>query len=164
APRTGVGRVPSGPVEIVRGIAELGRADGPSAVTIGFFDGVHLGHRRVIGRTVDAARERGLGAVAGTFDRHPREGFSPGREPRLLTTLERKLHLIGATGVDRLVVLEFTDEFSRWTAEEFVDRILVEGLAAWHVVVGDNFTFGYRAAGTVPVLGDLGAERGFGVD
>jgi riboflavin kinase/FMN adenylyltransferase len=90
--------------------------------------------------------------------------FSPGREPRLLTTLERKVDLIATTGVDTLVVLEFTDEFSRWTAEEFVDRILVEGLAARHVVVGDNFTFGFRAAGTVPVLRDLGAELGFDVD
>jgi riboflavin kinase/FMN adenylyltransferase len=118
----------------------------------------------VIGRTVDAARDRDLAAVAVTFDRHPREVFSPGREPRLLTTLERKVDLIATTGVDTLVVLEFTDEFSRWTAEEFVDRILVEGLAARHVVVGDNFTFGFRAAGTVPVLRDLGAELGFDVD
>jgi riboflavin kinase / FMN adenylyltransferase len=150
-------------VEVVRGIGELERATGPSAATIGFFDGVHLGHRQVIGRTVDAARERGMQAVAVTFDRHPREVFSPGREPRLLTTLERKIDLVAATGVDRLVVLEFTDELSRWSPEEFVDRVLVDGLAVRHVVVGDNFTFGYRAAGTVPVLRELGAERGFDV-
>ncbi len=148
----------------MRGVSELARATTPSSVTIGFFDGVHLGHRQVIGRTVDAARERDIAAVAITFDRHPREVFSPGREPRLLTTLDRKVDLIAATGVDTLVVLEFTDELSRWTAEEFVDRILVDGLAARHVAVGDNFTFGFRAAGTVPVLRDLGAERGFDVD
>ena len=151
-------------MEVVRGVSALEGTSTPSSVTIGFFDGVHLGHRQVIGRTVDAARDRGLSAVAITFDRHPREVFSPGREPRLLTTLERKIDLIGSTGVERLVVLEFTDEFSRWTAEEFVDRILVDGLAARHVAVGDNFTFGYRAAGTVPVLRELGAERGFDVD
>jgi riboflavin kinase/FMN adenylyltransferase len=151
-------------VEVVRGVSELARATAPSSVTIGFFDGVHLGHRQVIGRTVDAAGDRGMASVAITFDRHPREVFSPGREPRLLTTLERKVDLISRTGVDALVVLEFTDEFSRWTAEEFVDRILVDGLAARHVVVGDNFTFGFRAAGTVPVLRELGAERGFDVD
>ncbi|HEY7280176.1 MAG TPA: bifunctional riboflavin kinase/FAD synthetase, partial [Actinomycetota bacterium] len=151
-------------MEVVRGVSELARATAPSSVTIGFFDGVHLGHRRVIGRTVDAARDRGLSSVAVTFDRHPREVFSPGREPRLLTTLERKIELIATTGVDRLVVLEFTDEFSRWTAEEFVDRILADGLAARHVVVGDNFTFGFRAEGTVPVLRGTGAERGFDVE
>jgi riboflavin kinase/FMN adenylyltransferase len=136
-------------VEVVRGVSELARATAPSSVTIGFFDGVHLGHRQVIGRTVDAAGDRGMASVAITFDRHPREVFSPGREPRLLTTLERKVDLISRTGVDALVVLEFTDEFSRWTAEEFVDRILVDG---------------FRAAGTVPVLRELGAERGFDVD
>jgi riboflavin kinase/FMN adenylyltransferase len=151
-------------VEVVRGIAELTRAAGPSAVTIGFFDGVHLGHRRVIGRTVEAARERDLASVAVTFDRHPREVFSPGREPRLLTTVERKIGLVETIGVDVLVVLEFTDELSRWPAEDFVDRVLTDGLAARHVVVGENFTFGYRAAGTVPVLRELGAERGFEVE
>lgn len=148
----------------MRGIAELGGATGPSAVTIGFFDGVHLGHRQVIGRTVGGARSAGIEAVAVTFDRHPREVFSPGREPRLLTTLERKIDLVAATGVDRLVVLEFTDEFSRWTAEEFVDRVLVRGLAARHVVVGENFTFGYRAAGNVEVLRELGRADGFDVE
>jgi riboflavin kinase/FMN adenylyltransferase len=151
-------------VDVVRGIAELPPAVGPSAVTIGFFDGVHLGHRRVIRRTVEAARERGLASVAVTFDRHPREVFSPGREPRLLTTVDRKTSLVEAIGVDVLVVLEFTDELSRWPAEEFVDRVLVDGLAARHVVVGENFTFGFRAAGTVPVLRELGTERGFEVE
>ena len=72
----------------MRGIAELPGATGPSAVTIGFFDGVHLGHRDVMAQTVATAKERDLAAVAVTFDRHPREVFSPGREPRLLTTLE----------------------------------------------------------------------------
>jgi riboflavin kinase/FMN adenylyltransferase len=151
-------------VETVRGVAELPGSLGPSAVTIGFFDGVHLGHRQVISRTVQVARDRDLAAVAVTFDRHPREVFSPGREPRLLTTLERKRDLIAATGVDALVVLEFSDEFSRWTPEEFVDRVLVDGLQARHVVVGENFTFGYRAAGNVEVLAELGAERGFGAE
>ena len=151
-------------MDVVRGIDALPRGRGPAAVTIGFFDGVHLGHRRVIGRTVEIARGRGLSSVAVTFDRHPREVFSPGREPRLLTTLERKADLISGTGVDTLVVLEFTDEFSRWTAEEFVDRVLVDGLVTRHVVVGENFTFGFRAAGTVPVLRAMGAAQGFEVE
>jgi riboflavin kinase/FMN adenylyltransferase len=151
-------------VDVVRGIGALPLGAGPAAVTIGFFDGVHLGHRAVIGRTVDVAREQELAAVAVTFDRHPREVFSPGREPRLLTTLERKVDLVAKAGVDALVILEFTDEFSRWPPEEFVDRVLVDGLTARHVVVGENFTFGFRAAGTVPVLRDMGKEQGFAVD
>src|SRR5436190_21352437 len=129
-------------MEVVCGMEELPAGTGPAAVTVGFFDGVHRGHQDVIGRTTAAARDAGLAAVAATFDRHPREVFSPGREPRLLTTLERKTGLIAATGIDTLVVLEFTDELSRWTPEEFADRVLVEGLAARHVAVGENFTFG----------------------
>jgi riboflavin kinase/FMN adenylyltransferase len=148
-------------MDVVRGIDQLAGGAEPSAVTIGFFDGVHRGHRAVIGRTVGLAREGDLRAVAVTFDRHPREVFSPGREPRLLTTLERKIGLIQDAGVDVLVILEFTEEFSTWPPEDFVDRILVKGLDAKHVVVGENFTFGYRAAGTVDVLRVLGRERGF---
>jgi riboflavin kinase/FMN adenylyltransferase len=151
-------------METIRGIQALPIATGGSVVTVGFFDGVHRGHQAVIGRAVHAAKERGLRAVAVTFDRHPREVFSPGREPRLLTTLERKTELIAALGVDTLAVLEFTEEFSRWPPEGFVGRILVRGLHAHHVVVGENFTFGFRAAGTLAVLGELGRERGFSVE
>jgi hypothetical protein len=80
-----------------------------SVVTVGFFDGVHLGHRAVLATTVAAARERGVPAVAVTFDRHPREVLTPGEEPRLLTTVERKASLLAEVGVDVLVVLEFTE-------------------------------------------------------
>jgi len=133
----------------------------PSAVTIGFFDGVHRGHQAVVGRTVEVARERGLASVAVTFDRHPREVYAPGTEPPLLTTRERKASLIEALGVDTLVVLPFTEAFSRWSPQEFVDRVLVGALSARHVVVGSNFTFGHKAAGTLATLGELGAAAGF---
>ena len=150
-------------MNVVRGIDQLA-VPGGSVVTIGFFDGVHRGHQAVIGRAVHVARERGLAPAAVTFDRHPREVFSPGREPRLLTTLERKTELVAGLGVDTLVVLEFNEEFSRWPPDAFVDRILVQGLHARHVVVGENFTFGFRATGTVAVLTEMGRERGFSVE
>jgi riboflavin kinase/FMN adenylyltransferase len=134
---------------------------GASAVTIGFFDGVHRGHQAVIARTVNVARREGLRAVAVTFDRHPLHTLSPGKVPPLLTTLRRKAELIEALGVDTLFVLEFTDDVSRWPPEAFVDRVLVEGLGARRVVIGTNFTFGHRAAGNLTVLSRLGAERGF---
>jgi riboflavin kinase / FMN adenylyltransferase len=124
--------------------------------TVGFFDGVHLGHRAVLDRTVEAARERGVRSVAVTFDRHPREILTPGREPRLLTTVERKASLIEASGIDVLVVLAFTDGFSRVPAEDFVRDVLVRGLHGVHTVVGVNFTFGHRAAGTVERLPEKG--------
>lgn len=147
-------------MEIVRGLDRLPLAEEPAVVTVGFFDGVHLGHRAVFDRTVEAARERGVRSVAVTFDRHPREILTPGQEPRLLTTVERKAGLIEAFGVDALVVLAFTEGFSRVSAEDFVRDVLVGGLHAVHAVMGSNFTFGHRAVGTVGGLPRMGAPYG----
>ncbi|MFL5737641.1 MAG: bifunctional riboflavin kinase/FAD synthetase [Actinomycetota bacterium] len=135
-----------------------------SAVTIGFFDGVHLGHRAVLERTVERARERSLRSVAITFDRHPREILTPDAVPRLLTTLERKIALIERTGIESLVVLPFTRDLADRSAEWFVDEVLVRALATRHAVVGSNFTFGHRALGTVEVLRRLGERLGFSVE
>jgi riboflavin kinase / FMN adenylyltransferase len=132
----------------------------PSVVTVGFFDGVHLGHRAVLARTVEVARERGARPVAITFDRHPREILTPGREPRLLTTVERKAALIAETGIEVLVVLPFTEAFSRIPAEDFVRDVLVAGVHAGHAVMGANFTFGHRALGTVDALPSMGEPYG----
>ena len=147
-------------MRIVEGIERLPLPEGPSVVTVGFFDGVHLGHRAVFARTVEAAHERGVRSVAVTFDRHPREILTPGSEPRLLTTVERRASLIEATGIDELVVLSFTKEFSQIPAEGFVERVLVDGVHGVHAVMGRNFTFGHRAAGTIDNLPELGAPFG----
>jgi riboflavin kinase/FMN adenylyltransferase len=151
-------------MELVRGLDALPLPDGPSVVTVGFFDGVHLGHREVLRRTVEAARERDAGSVAVTFDRHPRETLTPGQEPRLLTTVERKAALIEAIGIDVLVVLEFTREFSEITAEDFIRDVLVGGLHAIHARVGANFTFGHKAAGNVQTLEEVGGPLGMTAD
>ena len=151
-------------MDIVRGLKALPLPDGPSVVTVGFFDGVHLGHQEVIRRTVEAAKERKARSVAVTFDRHPREILTPGEEPRLLTTVERKASLIEACGVDVLVVLEFTKEFSHVPAQDFVRDVLVGGLHAIHARVGANFTFGHRAAGTVATLAEVGGPLGMTAD
>jgi riboflavin kinase / FMN adenylyltransferase len=148
-------------MERLHGLGALPLAAERTVVTVGFFDGVHLGHRAVLGRTVEVARERGLPSVAVTFDRHPREVLTPGQEPRLLTTVVRKADLIEETGIDVLLVLEFTPEFSRWPAEAFILRVLVDGLHAAHCAMGANFTFGHRAAGTVEMLIETGHEHGF---
>jgi riboflavin kinase / FMN adenylyltransferase len=140
-------------MEVVRGLRALPLPAGTSVVTVGFFDGVHLGHQEVFRRTVEAAKERGARSVAVTFDRHPREILTPGEEPRLLTTVERKASLIEACGIDLFVVLEFTREFSEVSAEDFVRDVLIGGLHAVHARVGANFTFGHRAAGTVAIEG-----------
>jgi riboflavin kinase / FMN adenylyltransferase len=150
-------------MEMVQGLGSL-PLEGESAVTVGFFDGVHLGHQSVIGRTVQMARERVLRSVAVTFDRHPRETLTPGHAPPLLTTLRRKAGLIEALGVDVLAVLEFDEELSAWPPEVFVDRVLVRGLRARHATVGANFSFGRGAAGNLETLADLGTARGFTVE
>jgi riboflavin kinase / FMN adenylyltransferase len=147
-------------MQIVHGIDALPLADEPSTVTVGFFDGVHLGHRSVFEITVSRARDRAMRSVGITFDRHPREVVAPGTEPRLLTTVERKAALIEASGLDLLVVLEFTPEFSRMPAEDFVRDVLAEGARARHAVTGANFTFGYKAMGTVETLPAIGAPFG----
>jgi riboflavin kinase/FMN adenylyltransferase len=148
-------------MDLVRGLDALPLPDGSAVVTVGFFDGVHLGHRAVLTRAVEEARARRVRSIAVTFDRHPREVLTPGREPRLLTTVERKAELIAEVGVDMLLVLAFTEELSRWPAEDFVGRVLVEGLRARHIVVGANFTFGFKALGTVEMLSEVGPSHGF---
>ncbi|MEW6058532.1 MAG: bifunctional riboflavin kinase/FAD synthetase [Actinomycetota bacterium] len=148
-------------MEIVRGLDALPPDGAPSVVTVGFFDGVHVGHRAVLRKAVATARDRGLGSAAITFDRHPREVLTPEKAPRLLTGVERKGALIEETGVDVLLVLEFTEEFSRWPAEDFVRRVLVDSLHAEHVVTGADFRFGQHAAGNSDVLVDRGRSLGF---
>lgn len=151
-------------MDIRHGLDSLPVDRGAAAATIGFFDGVHRGHQTVFRRTLRAARTRGLLPVAVTFDRHPREVFAPGTEPPLLTTLERKASLLADLGIEALVVLEFTEDFSRWSAGDFVDRVLVDGLRTRHVVVGSNFTFGHQGLGTLATLNELGAPRGFSAE
>ena len=148
-------------MDLVRGLDALPLPDGPTVVSVGFFDGVHLGHRAVLGRAVEEARIRGVRSVAVSFDRHPREILTPGREPRLLTTVERKAELIAETGIDLLLVLGFTEELSRWPAEDFIRRVFVEGLRMQHAVVGVDFTFGFKALGTVEMLTEVGPAHGF---
>jgi riboflavin kinase/FMN adenylyltransferase len=151
-------------MEVVRGIDELAGAGRPAAVTVGLFDGVHRGHQAVIRRTVEVAAQRGLDSVAVTFDRHPLETLSPGKAPQLLTTLERKADLIARLHVDRLVVMEFTEDLSRWPPDDFAKRALAQGLGAEHVVVGTNFTFGHKAMGNLVLLAELGEGLGFTVE
>ena len=136
---------------------------GRSVVTIGVFDGVHRGHQRIIGHTVEVARTRGLSSVVVTFDPHPSEVVRPGSHPAVLTEPGRKAELIGALGVDVLCVIPFTLEFSRLSAETFVHDVLVEHLHVSAVVVGENLRFGHRAAGDVALLERLGRTFGFTV-
>jgi riboflavin kinase/FMN adenylyltransferase len=132
------------------------------AVTIGAFDGVHLGHQAVLRLVHDLAQARGLAATVLTFDRHPAEVVRPDSAPKVLTTLEQKLELLEATGaVDECLVLPFDAARSKEPAEQFVEELLASTLRARLVVVGADFHFGYRRHGDVPLLQLMGAELGF---
>ena len=135
-----------------------------SAVTIGTFDGVHLGHRTLIARAIEDAGKQGASSVAVTWDRHPNETLRPERTPPLLTSSARKVELLGETGLDIVVVIPFDHELSQWSPERFVQEVLVEGLAARSVVVGFDWRFGHRAKGDVSLLSEMGGGLGFEVD
>ena len=133
-------------------------------MTIGVFDGVHLGHQQIIGRAVDRARELGVPSVVLTFDPHPIEVIRPGSHPPLLTGQRYKADLVEQLGVDVFCVLPFTLDFMRLTAEEFVHSVLVERLHASAVVVGENFRYGNGGTGTVAALTSDGRRFGFSVE
>lgn len=143
------------------GLDEVPEDWGPSVVTIGVFDGVHRGHQRIVARAAGAARELGLPLVVVTFDPHPTEVIRPGTHPALLCSLRRRAQLLAESGADAVCVLQFTLEFSHLGPEEFVRAVLVERLHTRHVVVGENFRFGYRAAGDLALLADLGEKYDF---
>ena len=130
-------------------------------VTIGVFDGVHRGHARLIRHAVQRARDLDVPCVLMTFDPHPSEVVRPGSHPAQLTTLRRRADLVEQFGVEVFFVLPFTAELSRMPADEFVHELLVERLHVAEVVVGDNFTFGHKAAGNVALLRTLGRRFGF---
>jgi riboflavin kinase / FMN adenylyltransferase len=138
-------------------------ADNPSAIAIGTFDGVHMGHRSLIEQTISYARTNNMTSTVLTWDRHPFETVRPDAVPPQLCTLDRKVELVESTGVDRLVVLEFDETLSRWTPEEFAGKVLSEGLRAGAVFVGKDWRFGHKAKGDVDQLTTLGEELGFEV-
>lgn len=128
--------------------AATGRRDSAAVVTIGNFDGVHRGHQHLL----DVARAAGSPVVAVTFEPHPAELFAPERVPRRLTTLARRIDLLGQHGADEVRVLAFDREMAALSPAQFIDRVLVDELQASAVVVGENFRFGARAAGDVGFL------------
>ncbi|MGA1837850.1 bifunctional riboflavin kinase/FAD synthetase [Herbiconiux sp. 11R-BC] len=137
---------------------------GPSAVTIGKFDGVHAGHRAVLDELTRVARERGLTSVVITFDRHPLAQLDPLARPDALVGNQQKLELLAETGVDVTLFLPFDAALAAMPPREFAQRILHEICGASVVMVGEDFRFGAKGQGTFETLRTLGAEFGFDVD
>jgi riboflavin kinase/FMN adenylyltransferase len=149
-------------MRVFRGIPA--RADVPIALTIGNFDGVHLGHRAMLARLAEAARRRHLPAAVMTFEPQPQEFFAPDQAPARLTSLHEKLEILRGCSVDRVHVCRFDYAFAQMTAHEFVTRILRDGLAARWLLVGDDFRFGARRSGDFALLKTLAPQSGFEVE
>lgn len=147
-----------------RSIDDVDLGDRPSVVSIGNFDGVHLGHRHVLSRARDVADGSTDGVVAVTFDPHPMVVIAPPKAPPRLTRIDARVRLLQDAGADHVLVLPFDKDMSRWSPEEFIDRVIVNALRAVAVVVGENFRFGSKAAGDVAFLREQGAEKGFTVE
>ncbi len=129
-----------------RGLEDIPQDWGRSVVTIGSYDGVHRGHQLIIGRAVERARELGVPSVVVTFDPHPSEVVRPGSHPPLLAPHHRRAELMAELGVDAVLVLPFTAEFSKLAPADFIAKVLVDRLHAKAVIEGPNFRFGHKAA------------------
>ncbi len=150
-------------MELIRGRHNLKSHHRECAVTIGNFDGVHLGHQAVIAQLIERARALELPACVVTFEPHPREFFEAEQAPARLSRLRDKVDAVAALGVDRLVVLRFDEALTQLEPETFVDEVLVRELGACDVVVGDDFRFGRARRGDFALLSELGDRHGFEV-
>lgn len=157
-------------MQCFRGVSQVGHAaasatrDGGCALTIGNFDGVHHGHRALLARLVDTATARGLVPTVMTFEPHPREFFAPSSAPARLSTLREKLALLDDCGIARVHICHFDARFAAIGCDEFVSDILVDGLHAAHVLIGDDFRYGARRQGDFTTLLTAGATCGFSVE
>jgi riboflavin kinase/FMN adenylyltransferase len=148
-------------VRLWRGLADVPADWRACVATVGVFDGVHCGHQLIVRTARDAARAQRLPVVVITFDPHPMEVVRPGTHPPLLCTVRRRAELLAGLGVDAVCVVPFSYEFSQLGPDEFVRQVLADRLHAAQVVVGENFRFGHRAAGDVPLLAQLGEKYDF---
>lgn len=139
-------------------------APAPTALTIGNFDGVHLGHRALLARLREVAAASKIAPAVMTFEPHPREFFAPESAPARLSTLREKLELIAEDGADLAYICRFNAQFAAIPAEEFIERILVAKLRVKHLIIGDDFCFGAGRRGNFEMLRDAGKRLGFAVE
>jgi riboflavin kinase/FMN adenylyltransferase len=150
-------------MKILRSISELQDVHGPVTLSIGVFDGVHLGHQAVLGSAMEDAAENGSSAVALTFDPHPARVLRKDRVPRLLTSTPHKARLIEKLGMPWLLVVKFDEEFAAKPAEEFIRELAAACKPLRRICVGEQWVFGHNRTGNVALLQKLGAELGFTV-
>jgi len=145
-------------------VARFGQHRNGTAVTIGNFDGVHLGHQKILRNVLERAHAANLTSAVLTFYPHPARVLRPEAAPALIETLDQRLAAIDATGIDAAFVVRFDAELAKLTPEDFVQRFLVDAMRAKTVLIGGNFRFGHKQAGDAQMLGDLGRRLGFEVE
>lgn len=150
-------------MQIIRNFEDIPKSAREGAVVLGNFDGVHRGHQAVIGCGADLARQVGGPLVVLTFEPHPRSFFRPHDAPFRLTPFHNKAHHIEVLGVDAIIALTFDEALSRLDGVEFIQRVIVTGLAAKYIIVGQDFRFGYQRSGDTAVLEALGDQSGYAV-
>ena len=149
-------------MQVFRGVPE--RATSSTVLTIGNFDGVHLGHRALLDELKAKARALALPATVLTFEPHPRELFAPDQAPARLASMRDKLELLAECGVDRVHVCRFDRKLASLTAEQFIEQILVCGLSVRHLIIGDDFRFGKARGGDFVMLQKAGNDHRFVVE
>ena len=150
-------------MELIRGLHNLRPKHRGCVATIGNFDGVHLGHKAVLSQLAEKARELAVPVLVMIFEPQPQEFFAPEKVPARLTRLREKLRALDLDQVNRVLCIRFDAKFAAITADQFVQRILVDGLDVRYVVVGDDFRFGHRRQGDFEFLQTSGREHGFEV-
>jgi len=151
----------SEPFRVFHSLDEVPPDFGPSALTIGNFDGVHAGHRAILRRVKEIATERGLKASVLTFHPHPSKVVAPERAPRLMTSPEQRCARMREEGIQQVLIFPFNREVAQLSPEQFVERVLVEKLGVRALLVGHDFCFGYKQSGNVRLLRELGGKYGF---
>ncbi len=150
-------------MEIVVGLEALEKPYPNTVLTIGNYDGVHLGHQKILSAVVKKAAETGGTSMVMTFDPHPVKVIAPDKQIKLLTTTAEKARLLESAGIQVLLLVNFNREFANTPAEDFIEEILVKKLRVREVIVGDHYTFGKQKRGTIDLLKKYGKLRGFGV-
>ena len=150
-------------MQIISSSEKLDGTEGPFAVAIGVFDGVHLGHQALLHKTLGLARNHGIKSLAYTFDPHPAKVLAPDLAPKLIDSIDERCKRIGGQSLDSVLVERFDANYARTSPEDFVLGILVNKLQTQHVVVGEGFRFGAKQAGDIDLLSSMGRDHQFDV-
>ena len=151
-------------MKIIRGVSAIPQDIIRPVVTIGNFDGVHLGHQELLNRVIKRSSEINGTSVVITFDPHPLKVLRPEKAPRLLTSLQERLTIFQSFGIKVVICIDFTKKFAEQTPEEFIKEILVEKLSTKGIVIGYNYTFGKDKKGNIELLKEKGKEFGYDVE